>query len=101
MPKPAARVTPAKPPPGCDQCRPYVDAAATLAAVAEHLISYAKRGAVPDVFMVGVFEDRLREAVASVRRVAGATQGHQSASKTGARRIDPGASNGHQVKPTL
>jgi anti-sigma factor RsiW len=94
MPKPAARVTPAKPPPGCDQCRPYVDAAATLAAVAE-------RGAVPDVFMVGVFEDRLREAVASVRRVAGASQGHQSASKTGARRIDPGASNGHQVKPTL
>jgi hypothetical protein len=64
MPKAAAK----PPPAGCDQCRPYVDAAATLAAVAEHLIAYAKRGAVPDVFMVGVLEGKVREAVAKVRR---------------------------------
>jgi hypothetical protein len=66
MPKPAAK--PLTPAPPCPQCRPYVDAAATLAAVAEHLIAYAKRGAVPDVFMVGVLEGKVREAVAKVRR---------------------------------
>jgi hypothetical protein len=72
MPKAAAK----PPAPPCPQCRPYVDAAATLAAIAEHLIAYAKRGAVPDVFMVGVFEGKVREAVASVRRGAnGAANG--------------------------